>query len=114
MTTLSKLALAAAAALLTSCATTGERFHVVAERMPDTALDSSAAWASLDLDADGVLSIDELEQQRAIGVLQDFPNADTDRDHRVSKTEWDAWWPRMTGHYVRDSGADLPLAYMAQ
>lgn len=114
MTTLSKLALAAGVALVTSCATTGERYHVVAERMPDSAMDSTAAWTALDPDGDGSLSIAELEQQRAIGVLQDFPNADTDRDHRISRAEWDAWWPRMTGHYVLDTGADLPLAYMAQ
>ena len=114
MTTLSKLALAAGAALLTSCATTGERYHVVAERTPDTVLDSSATWSALDQDADGVLSIDELEKERSIGLLQDFRNADRDHDHRVSKAEWDAWWPRMTGHYVRDGGADLPLAYMAE
>ena len=114
MTTLSKLALAAGVALLTGCATTGERFHVVAERTPDSVLESAAAWASLDQDADGTLSIDELEQQRAMGVLQDFPNADADGDRRVSKTEWDAWWPRMTGHYIRESSADLPLAYMVQ
>lgn len=58
--------------------------------------DSTAAWHVLDSNADGVLATDELTAQRAMGLLQDFPNADADRDGRVSRTEWDALWPRLT------------------
>jgi hypothetical protein len=114
MSTFSKLALAAAAALLASCATTSDKYHQVGTRMPSELVDSSAAWAVLDLDNDGSLALDEIEQQRAIGILQDLPNADTNHDHRVSKSEWDAWWPRMTDHYVSDDSTPLPLTDMAQ
>ena len=114
MSTYSKLALAAIAALLSSCATTSDKYHEVATRMPSEAMDSSAAWALLDLDSDGALALDEIEQQRAIALLQDLPNADTDHDHRVTKNEWDAWWPRMTDHYVSDDATPVPLTDMAQ
>lgn len=114
MSTFSKLALAAAATLLSSCATTTDKYHMVATRLPSEVMDSSAAWASLDPDNDGSLALDEIEQQRAIGILQDLPNADTDHDRRVTKGEWDAWWPRMTDHYVSDDSAPLPLTDMAQ
>jgi hypothetical protein len=104
MTTFSKLAIAAAAVVLTSCAT----IPSPPVRTSGESFDSNAAWATMDQDNDGSLSLDELEQQRAMGLLQDFPNADTDRDARVSKTEWDAWWPRMTDHYVRDAASEAP------
>lgn len=102
MTTFSKLAIAAAAVMLTSCATTSSP----PVRVSGESFDSTAAWATIDLNNDGSLSLDELEQQRAMGLLQDFPNADTDHDAHVSKTEWDAWWPRMTDHYVRESSSN--------
>ncbi|HEV7490855.1 MAG TPA: hypothetical protein VGO25_08625 [Rhodanobacteraceae bacterium] len=104
MTTCSKLAVTIAATLLAACATVQQG----SVRSSGEGVDSTAAWTSLDQDSDGVLSLDELEQERAMGLLQDFPNADTDRDHRVSKSEWDAWWPRMTNHYVRDGSGEQP------
>lgn len=104
MTTLSKLAITTAAVLLTACATVNQG-NV---RTSGEGLDSSAAWTALDPDNDGVLTVDELEQQRAMGLLQDFPNADADHDGRLSKAEWDAWWPRMTNHFVRDQSAEAP------
>ncbi|HEU4665740.1 MAG TPA: EF-hand domain-containing protein [Dokdonella sp.] len=57
---------------------------------------SDAAWAHMDADGDGTLSIDELERQHAVALQEDLPNADADRDGRVSHAEFDAWWPRMT------------------
>ncbi|HJT99343.1 MAG TPA: hypothetical protein VJ696_13580 [Rhodanobacteraceae bacterium] len=104
MSTLSKLAMITTAAFLTSCATVPPG----AVRAPDQPIDSTAAWSLIDLDGDGSLSVDELEQQRAMGLMQDFPNADADSDGRVSKTEWDAWWPRMTDHHVRDVAEEMP------
>jgi hypothetical protein len=109
MTTFSKLAIAAATFVLTSCATTSPPVRVSGE-----SFDSSAAWATIDLNSDGSLSLDELEQQRAMGLLQDFPNADTDHNAQVSKAEWDAWWPRMTDHYVRESPSDVPALETAR
>jgi hypothetical protein len=41
-------------------------------------------------------------------LLQDFPNVDSDHDHRISKAEWDVWWPRMTDHLVRPDGTATP------
>ena len=114
MSMFTKLALAAAAALVASCATTSDKYHMVATRAPSEAVDSSAAWALLDPDNDGSHALAEIEQQRAIGLLQDLPNADTNHDHLVSKGEWDAWWPRMTDHYVSDDATPLPLTDMAQ
>jgi hypothetical protein len=104
MTTPSKLAIAAAVALLVGCATS----HPRNVRLSGEGVDSSAAWASLDSDNNASLSLDEIRQQRAMGLLQDLPNADTDHDQRISRTEWDAWWPRMTDHYVRDADERLP------
>ena len=104
MTTFSKLAISLTAALLAACATINQG----SVRSSGEGVDSSAAWATLDLDNDGVLSLDELEQERAMGLLQDFPQADGDHDRRVSKAEWDAWWPRMTNHFVRDGSGDQP------
>jgi hypothetical protein len=110
MTTFSKLAIAAAAVVLTSCAT----ITPPPVRVSGESFDSSAAWATIDLNNDGSLSLDELEQQRAMGLLEDFPNADTDHDGHVSKAEWDAWWPRMTDHYVRESPNEVPALETAR
>jgi len=99
-----KLLIAVAASALAACATLTDN---VLTRSPSEPIDSSAAWSLLDHDADGALSRDEMEQQRAMGLLQDFPNADSDGDGLVSKAEWDAWWPRMTDHHIRD-GEDMP------
>jgi hypothetical protein len=103
MNVLSKIAVATTALLLMSCATS----HIRNVRSSGEG-DSSAAWALLDADNDGVLTVDELDQQQAIGLLQDFPNADADHDRRVSRAEWDAWWPRMTDHLVRPDGSATP------
>jgi hypothetical protein len=97
---LSGIVLAACAAWLGGCATS----HVGNVRSSGEG-DSSAAWALLDSDSDGTLSIDELEQQQTMGLLQDLPNADANGDRRISREEWDAWWPRMTDHAVREDAA---------
>lgn len=105
-----QIALIAAAVLpLMSCATTRNE-EMVRTLPPDTVINSDAAWASQDLDQDGSLSWDELEQQRAMGLMQDFRAADGDGDGRVSRQEWDAWWPRMTNHYIRDEGLAVDSA----
>lgn len=57
--------------------------------------DSSAAWTRLDTDANDHLDQDELWQQRALALLQDFQTADANQDARVSRAEWDRWWPRL-------------------
>ena len=77
-----------------------------AARVSGEGQDSTAAWTALDPVNDGSLSVDELEQQRAMGLMQDWANVDTDGDGRISRTEWDAWWPRMTDHYVRENGGN--------
>jgi hypothetical protein len=97
-----KVAIGAAALALMSCTT-----HVTNVRSSGEG-DSSAAWALLDSDNDGSLSVDELDQQQAMGLLQDFPNADADHDRRISRAEWDLWWPRMTDHIVRADGTATP------
>lgn len=57
--------------------------------------DSSAAWARLDTDGNGHLDQDELWQQRALALMQDFETADANQDARMSRAEWDRWWPRL-------------------
>ena len=57
---------------------------------------SDAAWERLDPDQDGFLTVAELESQRGVALLRDLWRADTDRDDRVSRQEWNLWWPRMT------------------
>lgn len=57
---------------------------------------SDAAWTSFDSDNDGYLSIGELERQHAVGLLRDLPVADANGDGKVSRAEWNAWWPIMT------------------
>jgi len=113
MSALIRLTLAATTVLLASCATTSTQYHAVGPRMPSEVIDSSAAWATLDLDNDGTLTLDEIEQARAIGLLQDLANADADHDGNVARAEWDAWWPRMTDHHVSENATPLPLADMA-
>jgi hypothetical protein len=68
---------------------------------------SDAAWMALDSDKDGYLSIDELEQQHAVGLLQDLYVADSDHDGKVSRTEWNAWWPMMTKTQPSENMAQL-------
>lgn len=103
MNLLFKVAVVTSAMLLMSCATSQVR-NVRSSGEGD----STAAWTLLDTDNDGSLTVTELDQQQAIGLLQDFPNADTDHDRRISKAEWDVWWPRMTDHFVRPDGTATP------
>ena len=104
MNLLSKVAVVTAAALLLmSCATS--RVNNVRSSGEG---DSTAAWTLLDANNDGALGVDELNQQQAMGLLQDFSNADADHDQRISKAEWDVWWPRMTDHIVRADGTATP------
>ncbi len=84
---------AALALALGACASTLPAPEVTGA---DVTADSSAAWALLDLDHDGILSMDELETQHAVALLQDLGQADSDNDDAISHTEFDAWWPRMT------------------
>lgn len=86
-----RIALAAVAATLGACATA-----VVHVGDGGSHASSDAAWAALDTDADGALSLDELEAQHAVALQQDLPNADANHDGRVSHAEFDAWWPWMT------------------
>jgi hypothetical protein len=102
MNLFSKAAIATTTLLLMSCATQVQNVRSSGEG------DSTAAWALLDADNDGALTVTELDQQQAMGLLQDFPNADTDHDRRISKAEWDVWWPRMTDHIVRADGTATP------
>jgi len=57
---------------------------------------SDAAWAALDTNKDGGLSMDEIEAQHMVGLQQDLAVADANRDGNISRAEWNAWWPRMT------------------
>jgi hypothetical protein len=85
------VAVAAAAVAISACATPGSH---VGDGGPHAS--SDAAWAALDGNADGALSLDELERQHAVALQEDLPNADADDDGRVSRAEFDAWWPWMT------------------
>jgi hypothetical protein len=84
---------AALALALGACATTPPPTEVTGS---EVTADSHAAWALLDLDHDGALSVEELESQHAVALLQDLGTADGDGDGAISHTEFDAWWPRMT------------------
>jgi hypothetical protein len=64
---------------------------------------SDAAWVSFDSNRDGYLSTGELEQQHAVGLLRDLPVADANGDGKVSRDEWNAWWPLMTRSDVSSS-----------
>ena len=57
---------------------------------------SDAAWNALDTNHDGMLSMDELVAQHAMGLIQDMPDADRNHDGGVSRAEWNRWWPRMS------------------
>jgi hypothetical protein len=57
---------------------------------------SDAAWAQFDTDNDGYLTFDELTRQHAVGLQRDFSNADTNNDGKISRAEWNGWWPVMT------------------
>ena len=105
MKILSNLTLTTMAALLIGCASAPEKVTST----PGEPIDSSAAWASLDPDSNGVLSLDELEQQRAMGLLEDFHAADANHDSQISRSEWDAWWPRMTDHSIQESAMSRPV-----
>ena len=68
---------------------------------------SDAAWATFDLDNDGYLTVSELEHQHAVGLLRDLPVADSNRDGKVSRAEWNAWWPLMTKSEISPSMASM-------
>lgn len=76
--------------------------QVVRARTTATEVDSTEAWKELDTDSDGSLTREELAHERAMGLLQDFPFADSDGDDRVTREEWNAWWPTMTWHHIRE------------
>jgi hypothetical protein len=71
-----------------------------AARMPDdpgiTHSSSDGAWQRLDTDGDGALALEELEKQHAVALQEDLWAADSNDDGRVSRQEFDAWWPRTT------------------
>lgn len=87
------LSLAAALLFAAGCASVTPPPETPAEGA--TYSDSSAAWARLDTDGNDYLDEDELWRQRALALLQDFEAADADEDARVSRAEWDRWWPRL-------------------
>lgn len=82
------------AAATCGCAT--QRAGVAAQSAPADATTLDPAWAALDSNHSGFLTVDELHAQRATALLQDFTHADTDHDGRISWSEWNAWWPRIT------------------
>ena len=74
------------------CAT--QRSTPVAEVSPGST-EADAAFAWLDVDGNGQLSVADLEIRHAVALMQDFDNADGDGDGHVSRAEWDAWWPHL-------------------
>lgn len=90
-----KLMVAGVVIMLAGCAAWQERRVVQVPAGEDRA-GSDAAWSALDQDHDGVLTPRELAAQHAVALLQGLPVADADRSGSVSRSEWDAWWPRMT------------------
>jgi hypothetical protein len=82
------------------CATTNPMRPVSSE-----GTNSDAAWAEFDTNKDGYLSRDELEAAHAVGLLRDMRFADSDGDGKISRQEWDAWWPVMT---KAEPAASLP------
>jgi Ca2+-binding EF-hand superfamily protein len=97
--------LAVLALALGACATTS--YESRRSTSSGDGSNSDAAWTALDTDKDGYLSIDELEQQHAVGLLQDLYVADSDHDGKVSRTEWNAWWPLMTKTQPSENMAQL-------
>lgn len=57
-------------------------------------INSDAAWAAFDTNKDGYLSRDELHQQHVMALLAYRRSADRDNDGRISRAEWNAWWPK--------------------
>jgi hypothetical protein len=102
----------AAVLISAGCATT-RNDEIVRTVPPDSSISSDAAWTAIDINGDGSLSLTELEQQSAMGLLQDFDSADTNGDRSVSREEWDVWWPRMTNHHIRDTSATQGNAELA-
>jgi len=88
------LYLATLACVLGGCATTA--YESRRSTSSGDGSNSEAAWLALDTDKDDYLSIPELQQQHAVGLLQDLSVADSDHDGKISRPEWNAWWPQMT------------------
>jgi hypothetical protein len=91
--------------LIAGCAT-WRVDRTIPARSSGAEVDSTQAWNELDTDSDGALTRDELARERTMGLLQDFPYADSDGDDRISREEWNAWWPTMTWHHVREGDRD--------
>lgn len=89
------LVLAACVVAATGCSTAPRQAPTAAD-VPTADADSDAAWATLDPDQDGFLTTGELEAQHGMALLRDLWRADTDNDGRVSRQEWNQWWPRMS------------------
>jgi hypothetical protein len=88
------LVLTGCAFLVCACSTGP---HVLGDATaPTQHASSDAAWSRLDPDQDGFLTVDELESQHGMALLRDLWQADTDNDRRVSRQEWNLWWPHMT------------------
>jgi hypothetical protein len=105
MTMIRTLLASATLACVAGCATaTYVRGH---STIAGDGSNSDAAWAAYDTDGDGYLSIQELERQHAVGLLRDRPIADTNADGKVSREEWNAWWPLMTKPDISSSMAAM-------
>ena len=87
------------------CAT--QRARVAPQPVPADVATLDPAWAALDTDRNGYLTVPELHAQRATALVQDFPNADSNHDGHVSWAEWNAWWPRLTHTPASPSRASL-------
>ncbi len=105
MSTHHALYLAAIACVLSGCATT--TYESRRSTSSGDGSNSEAAWLALDTDKDGYLSIAELEQQHAVGLLQDLSVADGNHDGRISRDEWNAWWPLMSKTQPSENMAQL-------
>ncbi|HEY0180568.1 MAG TPA: EF-hand domain-containing protein [Dokdonella sp.] len=94
MKTAARFCIAAGIALVAGCASAN--YETLRSTSSGDGSNSDAAWHVLDSNGDGYLTVDELEQQHEIGLLQEIYVADTDHDDRVSRAEWNAWWPLMS------------------